>query len=129
MAKRITYQAQFKGRVALEALKEGKTLAALAQEFKLHPAQITRWKTQATQGISQLFEDGRQKKSSSDMDVDIEALYAQIGKLQTQLEFLKKKLGGTTSEKRMLIEANHPTLSIEAQCSLLGFSRSSVTLF
>lgn len=91
MAKRITYQANFKGRVALEALKEEKTLSTLAQEFKLHPAQITKWKTQAVQGISQLFEDGRKK--SSPPDVDIEALYAQIGKLQSQLEFLKKKTG------------------------------------
>lgn len=91
MARRISYQAQFKGRVALEALKENKTLANLAQEFKLHPAQITRWKTQATRGILQLFEDGRKKKRPS--EIDVEGLYAQIGKLQSQLEFLKKKTG------------------------------------
>ena len=91
MAKRITYQANFKGKVALEALKEGKTLSDLATEFKLHPAQITKWKTQAVQGIAQLFEDGRKKKSPP--TIDVEVLYAQIGKLQTQLEFLKKKTG------------------------------------
>lgn len=91
MAKRISYQAQFKSKVALEALKESKTLSDLAQEFKLHPGQITRWKSQAVQGIPQLFEDGRKKKSHS--EVDVEALYAQIGKLQSQLEFLKKKTG------------------------------------
>lgn len=91
MSRRSTYQAGFKGRVALEALKENKTLSDLAQEFKIHPAQIAKWKTQAVQGISQLFEDGRRKKSSP--EIDIEALYAQIGKLQSQLEFLKKKTG------------------------------------
>jgi transposase-like protein len=91
MARRVSYQAQFKGRVALEALKENKTLADLSQEFKLHPAQITRWKTQVVRGISQLFEDKRKKKSSS--EIDVETLYAQIGKLQSQLEFLKKKTG------------------------------------
>lgn len=88
MSKRISYQASFKGRVALEALKEGKTLSDLAQEFKLHPAQITKWKSLAIQGIQRLFEDRRKKRVVS--EVDIEALYAQLGKLQSQLEFLKK---------------------------------------
>ena len=89
--KRITYQAAFKSKVALEALKEDKTVSELSQEFKLHPTQITKWKTQAVQGLPQLFEDGRKKRSSP--EVDVEALYAQIGKLQSQLEFLKKKTG------------------------------------
>jgi len=91
MAKRISYQAAFKGKVALEALKESTTLSDLSQEYKIHATQISKWKTQAIQGISQLFEDGRKKKSAP--DVDIEALYAQLGKLQSQLEFLKKKTG------------------------------------
>lgn len=91
MAKRITHHASFKGKVALEALKEGKTLSDIALEFKLHPAQITKWKTQAVQGIAKLFEDKRKKKAPP--DIDVELLYAQIGKLQTQLDFLKKKTG------------------------------------
>jgi len=91
MVRRISYQAHFKGRVALEALKENKTLSDIAQEFKIHPAQISKWKTQVVKGVSQLFGNGRKKKSTS--DIDIEALYAQIGKLQSQLEFLKKKTG------------------------------------
>ena len=91
MAKRITYTANFKAKVALAALKDNKTLSDLTQEFKIHAAQIVRWKTLATQELSKLFEDGRQKKK--DPDIDVEALYAQIGKLQSQLEFLKKKTG------------------------------------
>ena len=91
MTKRMSHQASFKGKVALAALKEGKTLSSLSQEFKIHPAQITKWKNQAVQNIAQLFEGRRKKKSPP--DVDIEALYAQMGKLQSQLEFLKKKTG------------------------------------
>lgn len=91
MAKRITYTANFKAKVALAALKDNKTLSDLIQEFKIHGAQITRWKSLATQEMSKLFEDGRQKKK--DPGIDVEALYAQIGKLQSQLEFLKKKTG------------------------------------
>jgi transposase-like protein len=90
--KRIIYQAAFKSKVALEALKEDKTVSELSQEFKLHPAQIAKWKALAIQGLPQLFEDGR-KKRSSPPGVDVETLYAQIGKLQSQLEFLKKKTG------------------------------------
>jgi putative transposase len=93
MAKRISYQAHFKGKIVIEALKERRTLSEISQEFKIHPAQITRWKTQAVQGIPQLFEDGRKKKPFP--EIDVEALYAQIGKLQSQLEFLKKKMGIT----------------------------------
>lgn len=91
MAKRITHNANFKGKVVLEALKENKTLSNLSQEFKIHAAQITKWKSHAIKEIANLFEDGRKKRSAP--DIDIEALYAQIGKLQSQLEFLKKKTG------------------------------------
>jgi transposase len=91
MAKRMSHQASFKGKVALAALKENKTLSDLSQEFRIHPTQITKWKARAVQNISQIFEDGRKKKSAP--KVDIEALYAQLGKLQSQLEFLKKKTG------------------------------------
>lgn len=90
MAKRITYSPSFKKKVVLAALKENKTLSQIAQEFKIHPPQIVKWKSQAVAGLEEVFEDGRQKKAP---DVDIEALYAQIGKLQSQLEFLKKKTG------------------------------------
>lgn len=91
MAKRITYSANFKLKVALSALKEDKTLSELSQEFKIHPAQVVKWKTHLSKEGSLLFEDGRKKKTDS--EVDVETLYAQIGKLQTQLEFLKKKTG------------------------------------
>ena len=91
MAKRITYSANFKKKVALAALKENKTLSDLAQEFKIHPSQIVKWKTQAVEGLEDLFDDKRKKKKESDLD--IEAIYAQLGKTQAQLEFLKKKTG------------------------------------
>ena len=92
MIKRITHHATFKGRVALEALKESRTISELAQEFKLHPTQIVKWKTQAIREIAQLFKDRRKKKPEPDVDID--ALYAQLGKLQSQLEFLKKNRHG-----------------------------------
>jgi transposase-like protein len=92
MTKRVKHTAAFKAKIALEALKEQKTLLELSQDYKLHPTQITRWKSKVTQELSQLFEDNRERKKKSSQ-VDTEMLYAQIGKLQSQLEFLKKKMG------------------------------------
>lgn len=89
MAKRRSFSASFKSKVALEALKESKPLNALAEQFQVHPAQITKWKSQALESMPLIFEDGRKK--AKDSELDSEVLYAQIGKLQTQLEFLKKK--------------------------------------
>ncbi len=91
MSKRRTFSKAFKAKVALSAFRERKTLIELAEEFQLQPSQITKWKSQALELLPLVFEDGRKKKI--DPGPDIEVLYAQIGKLQTQLEFLKKKTG------------------------------------
>jgi transposase-like protein len=91
MAKRIKHTAAFKAKVARAALKEDKTLSELGQEFKVHSVQIAKWKSIVSDGMEGLFEDKRKKIKNPEEDV--EALYAQIGKLQAKLEFLKKKTG------------------------------------
>lgn len=91
MSKRAKHTANFKAKAALAALKEDKTLTELAQELKVHAVQISKWKSIVTEGVTELFEDRRRKKKVPEEDV--EALYAQIGKLQAKLEFLKKKTG------------------------------------
>ena len=91
MAKRIRHSAAFKAKAALAALRENKTLSELSQELKIHSVQIAKYKSIATERLSELFEGKREKKKKP--EIDIEALYAQIGKLQSQLEFLKKKTG------------------------------------
>jgi transposase-like protein len=91
MPKGINHSACFKARIALAALREDKTLSELSQEFKIHPSLIAKWKSQAIKELASLFETGRPKKPVTEIDTN--ALYAQIGKLQSQLEFLKKKMG------------------------------------
>lgn len=91
MSKRRTFTPTFKAKAAIEALKEQKSLTDIAQELHVHPAQITNWKSHVLESLPMLFEDGRKKAKKP--DIDVEMLYAQIGKLQTQLEFLKKKTG------------------------------------
>jgi len=89
--KRRKFSKEFKAKVVLEALKERETLESLAKKYELHPAQITLWKTQAMSNFPALFNSG-EKSQNQDKGVDLEELYAQIGKLKVQNDFLKKKL-------------------------------------
>ncbi len=82
--------AQFKFQVALEALKEQKTLSQLASEYEVHPTQITQWKKQLLDGASSLF--GQQHVHEQHEQSTREAeLFEQIGRLKMELEWLKKK--------------------------------------
>ncbi len=81
--------AQFKFQVALEALKEQKTLSQLASEYEVHPTQITQWKKQVLEGGSSLF--GQQWVCEQHEQTAREAeLFEQIGRLKMELEWLKK---------------------------------------
>ena len=86
------YLPALKAKVALEALREEKTSAELSSEYKVHPGQIRRWKSIATEGIRELFMDNRQKRDK-DKDMLIEELYKQIGQLKVEVDWLKKKSG------------------------------------
>jgi transposase len=93
MQKRKRYKSEFKSQVALEALKEMKTLSELATQFSIHANQISDWKKQLQQGAQSIFEtDKNLSKDKQEQDTEKEQLYAQIGKLQVELEWLKKKL-------------------------------------
>lgn len=91
--KRRTHSAAFKAKVAMAALKNDRTLAEIATEFEIHPLQIARWKKQAQENLSVLFEDGRCKKGKSDPEEEKKALYEEIGKLKMKLDWVKKKCG------------------------------------
>lgn len=81
----------FKAKVALEAIKEQKTIAELSSIYSIHPTQITRWKSQALTGLEELF-SGKPKESEKDEELTRD-LYEQIGKLKVELDWLKKKVG------------------------------------
>ena len=87
---RRKFTAVFKARVALEALKERQTLAALAEKFELHPNQISQWK-QDLLANSQLVFAGTEGKEK-EQEVNLETLYAKIGQLEMERDFLKKSL-------------------------------------
>jgi transposase-like protein len=88
---RKQFSAEFKAKVALEALKDQKTLAELASEYGAHPTQISAWRNQLKDQMATVF--GRtESKSLQEKDELIEQLYKNIGKLQVESDWLKKKL-------------------------------------
>ena len=82
----------FKARVALEALKGVKTAAELASAFEVHPTQIAVWKREALTGLPEMF-SGRRQRREEDEEALKARLYQQIGQLQVELDWLKKKAG------------------------------------
>src|ERR1700736_3504040 len=89
------HSAQFKAQVVRAALREDKTLAQLASEFGVHPTQISTWKTTAVAELPRIFE--RRDQTASEVaayEEQIEQLYAEIGRLTTQVAWLGKKVGG-----------------------------------
>ena len=88
-ANRRKFSSDFKSKVVLEALRERSTIEALAQKYELQPTQINQWKKEAISNLSDIFDKG--KKNIEDR-TDVEKLYAQIGQLKVENDFLKKKL-------------------------------------
>jgi transposase-like protein len=88
--KRRNFSSDFKAKVAIEAIKEKQTLSELATKYELHPTQISDWKKAFLVGANMVFEqDSESKKEKVE---DTSALYEQIGRLQMDIAFLKKKL-------------------------------------
>lgn len=89
---RKRYDEQFKAKVALEALKEEKTLQELAEEFEVHPNQISVWKKKLIEGSSTLFERKNKKNQELEqMKKREQELYKQLGQSKYENEWLKKK--------------------------------------
>ena len=90
---RKQYTAAFKAKVVQELLKEEKTLAQIATEYEVHPTQLKNWRATALEGLSSLFE---KQDSTAELkaahEEQLTELYAEIGKLTTQVTWLKKKL-------------------------------------
>ena len=89
---RRKFSPQFKAMVALEAIKEQQTLAELAERFEVSPVVASRWKKEFKQNMSRAFEKGNENQEEP---VDAEKLYAQIGQLKVENDFLKKSLKKT----------------------------------
>jgi transposase-like protein len=96
---RRNHTAVFKAKVALAALKGDKTLAELAQQFDVHPNQITDWKTRLQEGAASVFGED---KAEQQVKVDVTRMQAKIGELTLENDFLETALikAGLLSAKR-----------------------------
>ena len=88
---RKQFSKEFKAKVALEAVKGLKTSAEISSEYGVHPTQINQWKQELCAGLPDLF-TGKKSADEKDKDRLIDELYKQIGQLQVENGWLKKKL-------------------------------------
>jgi transposase-like protein len=86
--KRRNHSPTFKAQVALAAMKGDRTLAELAQQYDIHPNQITDWKTQLLERAAQVFDGAKQEPEQ-----DLKDLHAKIGKQALEIDFLSGALG------------------------------------
>ncbi len=88
---RKQFSKEFKAKVALEAAMGLKTTAEISSEFGVHPSQIAQWKNELREGLPEIFA-GKKGAEEKDKERLIEDLYKEIGHLQVQIGWLKKKL-------------------------------------
>jgi transposase len=90
--KRTRYSAEFKAKVALEALRGEKTIAEIAAKFSVHPNQVSDWKKQALEGMAGIFK-GKSERDSAAGEAQVKELHAKIGQLTVERDFLAKAFG------------------------------------
>ncbi len=93
MVQRKKHTPQIKAKVAIEAIRERKTTAQIASQFEVHAAQVSQWKKQALEVLAESLKDSRGGAKGQSDDFSQEQLYAQIGQLKVELDWLKKKSG------------------------------------
>ena len=98
---RRNHSAAFKAKVAIAAIKGDRTIAQLAEQFDVHPNQITSWKTQLESSAAEVFGAGSGATPAAPA-VDVKQLHAKIGELTLENDFLEGALtkAGLLSAKR-----------------------------
>ncbi|HMF86476.1 MAG TPA: IS3 family transposase [Gemmatimonadaceae bacterium] len=115
----------FKAKVALAAIKGDRTLAQLAEQFDVHPNQITSWKAQLEEGAADVFGSGG-GNGGAQPAVDVKSLHAKIGELTLENDFLGRSARQSRFvERKAMINREHG-LPITKQAQVLRISRGSV---
>ena len=91
MKKRKVYPKELRARVALEAIKENKTIAELSSEYEVHSNMISKWKKHLQDNIADIFIRKNEKDPNAQEQID--NLYKEIGRIQVENGWLKQKLG------------------------------------
>ena len=86
--KRQSYSGEYKGKIALEALKELKTLAQISSETGVHSNQVRQWKQQVKDGVARLFTQGVPKSCTEENCAKSAELYEEIGRMKIEINWL-----------------------------------------
>lgn len=87
---RRKHTAEFKARVAIEAIRGIKTISEIASEFEIHPVMVSSWKKEMLEHLPELFENKNARKDK-DNDREKEQLHSKVGQLTMEVDFLEKK--------------------------------------
>ena len=91
MTKRRRFTADFKAKVALDALRGDLTIQQIATKHKVHPNQVSTWKRQAMDGLGAVFSNGADR-AGADHEAEVHDLHAKIGQLTVERDFLARGL-------------------------------------
>lgn len=90
--KRRTFSAEFKAKLALEAVRGERTINEIAAEHGVHPNQVSKWKSQLLENLPEVFSGERdQARQDAILQKERDELYRQIGQLKVEIDWLKKK--------------------------------------
>ena len=89
---RRKFKSDFKAKVAISALKEQQTIEEICKKYEIHPTQANLWKKELLANATQLFDKENKHVEQVDQEKLLQELYAQIGQLKVENDFLKKKL-------------------------------------
>ena len=92
MSIRRQHSSRFKAQVALEAIKNQRTIAEIASECGVHPSQVNKWKKHVLDELPNIFSNSHERGQRDNEKLQAE-LYQQIGQLKVELDWVKKKAG------------------------------------
>ncbi|WP_416274634.1 IS3 family transposase [Lamprobacter sp.] len=123
--KRQSHSPELKAKVAVAALRGTQTVNEIAQQYGVHPVQVSQWKKALVDQSSTIFDSKRGPKPKPEYQTD-DSLYGEIGRLKMELDWLKKKFRDQPAMTRQGWIDPGDKLSVKRQCELVGVARSTL---
>jgi putative transposase len=126
------YSPEEKLKIVLEALKEERLITDIASDYGIHHSVIHRWKRELLESADRIFAASKNAKAAAkekrQQEEEMEKLYSQVGRLTTQLEWLKKNLLEfyPVNERKTMVDWDKSFLTIKEQAELLSVNRSGL---